>query len=157
VIKVLSGFIYAQDTLEEATALLTELENYTDMDTNGNSVAEADSKAEDTESTQQENTDTQMGSTEDEKPTKTEGDNSWTTQGYISVNAAGVIRLDVLKPQGVLYFERIGSERTSIDYCFADLEVHVYGSSWRLKGESLRSVNKMTVWTQIDCFGQGNR
>ncbi|XP_060555692.1 ubiquitin carboxyl-terminal hydrolase 24-like isoform X1 [Ruditapes philippinarum] len=31
--------ISAQDTLEEATALLTELENYADMDTNGNSVA----------------------------------------------------------------------------------------------------------------------
>ena len=59
-----------QDTLAEATALLTELENCPDMDTNGNPVVTGDG---DTTATQGEDptpgqsTDTHMSSIEEEK------------------------------------------------------------------------------------------
>lgn len=62
--------VSAQDTLAEATALLTELENCPDMDTNGNPVVTGDG---DTTSTQGEDptpgqsTDTHMSSIEEEK------------------------------------------------------------------------------------------
>ncbi|XP_052274227.1 ubiquitin carboxyl-terminal hydrolase 24-like isoform X2 [Dreissena polymorpha] len=69
--------VSAQDTLEEATALLTELENY-DMDGNGNQVAlTPDSDTMVTDDTSPSNqSDTHMSSIEEEKVQKSEGENS---------------------------------------------------------------------------------
>lgn len=69
---------YIQDTLAEATALLTELENSPEMDTNGNNVASTpDSDSMVTEETSPTNqSDTHMTSIEEEKGQKSDGDNS---------------------------------------------------------------------------------
>ena len=57
-------FFSRQDTLAEATALLTELENFPDMDTNGNPVVTGDGETPQGGDT---NTDTHMSSIEEEK------------------------------------------------------------------------------------------
>jgi len=63
-------FIPCQDTLNEATALLTELEKFPEMETNGNSSAMSDTDTMAIDNTSPSNTDT---SNED----KNQGDDSW--------------------------------------------------------------------------------
>ena len=74
---VLLNFLF-QDTLAEATALLTELENSPEMDTNGNNVASTpDSDTMVMEETSPSNqSDSHMSSIEEEKSQKSDGDNS---------------------------------------------------------------------------------